>query len=115
MERQSLLANAMASHCRDLLLQWHKIELGLPKSLQPKHLMWMCQQIEQHSEEWPLTKLHRWLGFIQGGMLANQMFDLAEAKVMFDQAKVAFGESNEDLLDHLDSASSFEFDIGGEG
>jgi hypothetical protein len=46
------------------------------------------------------------------------MLDLDGLKAMFDQAKAAHGETSEDLedlIDHLDPTSSFEFDIGGQG
>ena len=72
-------------------------------------------QIEKHAEVGPATKLHRWIGFVQAAMLANRMLDLDVLKAMFDDAKRAHGETNEDLADHLDPTSSFEFDIGGEG
>jgi len=48
-------------------------------------------------------------------MPANRMLDLNAAKGMFDQAKNAHGAISEDLLDHLDPGSCFEFEIGGEG
>jgi hypothetical protein len=115
MENTSLLVAAMAAQCRELLLREQKPELGLPASLQPKHLAWMCTTIEQHADDWPITKLHRWIGFVQAGLMANQMLDLPEAKAMFDEVKVAYGQISEDLLDHLDPANSFELDIGGEG
>jgi hypothetical protein len=75
----------------------------------------MCDKIEEHAEDGPATKLHRWIGFVQCAMLAHRMLDLDGAKAMFDEAKVAHGETSEDLLDHLDPTSSFELDIGGEG
>ena len=115
MDNACLLVTAMAHQCREILSKKLKLELGLPASLQPRHLIWMCDEIEQHAEEWPATKLHRWIGFIQGGLLANHMLDFRAAKAMFDEAKVAYGEASEDLLDHLDPDSSFELDIGGEG
>ena len=115
MDNSSLLVVAMAEQCRSLIQQWEKPAPGLPKALQPKHLLWMCDQIEKHAEGGSATKLHRWIGFIQGAMLANRMLDLDELKAMFDQAKATHGEASEDLTDHLDPTSSFEFDIGGEG
>jgi hypothetical protein len=48
-------------------------------------------------------------------MMAHRMLDLDAAKAMFDKAKVAHGDIGEDLLDHLDPASSYEVDMGGEG
>jgi hypothetical protein len=115
MDTASLLVVAMAEQCRSLILDSETPDLGLPKALQPKHLLWMCNQIEEHAETGPATKLHRWIGFVQCAMMAHGMLDLDGAKAMFDKAKVAHGDISEDLLDHLDPASSYEVDIGGEG
>ena len=115
MDNPDLLAVAMANYCRATLFESNHLELELPPSLQPRHLMWMCDRIEQHAEDWPATKLHRWIGFVQAGMLANRVINLAGAKVMFDDAKNAYGELTDDLIDHLNPANSFELDIGGEG
>lgn len=39
------------------------------------HLIWMCKQIIEHTgyvpKEWSITKLHRWIGYIQGVMIAR--------------------------------------------
>jgi len=77
----------------------------------------MCHQIETNADDWPDTKLHRWIGFIQGGMIANQILNLDGAKKMFDQAKNAHTESGPDgdLIDHLDTDDQFELEIGGQG
>ena len=77
----------------------------------------MCDRIEENARTWPDSKLHRWIGFVQCGMLANRMCDLTGVKEMFNAAKNAYGARAEDvdLVDHLDSESSFEFDIGGQG
>ena len=116
MEKSNLLI-AMAEQCRNMIQQAETTDAVLPASLQPKHLMWMCDKIEQHVEDWPVTKLHRWIGFVQGGMIANQLLDLAGAKAMFDEVKIAFGAKSDDphLIDHLDPDHPFELDIGGEG
>jgi hypothetical protein len=117
MEEHKLLIVAMAEQCRELIIKSGDTQLGLLPTLRPKHLLWMCDNIQQHAEHWPTTKLHRWIGFVQGGMMANRMLDLDGAKAMFDKAKNAFGEIREDhdLVDHLDPRSSFEMDIGGQG
>jgi len=115
MDNADLLVIAMVEQCRGLIREWHMPELDLPKPLQPKHLEWMCDNIEKHAEDWPATRLHRWIGFVQCAMMASRMLDLEGAKAMFDKAKIAHGEISEDLLDHLDPGSSFELDIGGEG
>jgi len=118
MDNTSLLVVAMAEQCRRVIQEWDKPAPDLPKALQPNHLLWMCNKIEEHAEYGPATKLHRWIGFVQAAMLANRMLDLDGLKAMFDQAKAAHAEASEDfedLTDHLDPTSSFEFDIGGQG
>lgn len=89
MDNTNLLITAMAEQCRSLISESDVHDLGLPKALQPQHLLWMCKQIEDHAEEGSITQQHRWIGFIQGGILANRMLDLDGLKAMFDQAKRA--------------------------
>jgi len=40
-----------------------------------RHLIWMCEQVMEHTgyvpKEWSITKLHRWIGYIQGVMTAR--------------------------------------------
>ena len=115
MDTTSLLIRAMAEECKGLILEWSKPDLDLPEALQHKHLEHMCDRITKHAEDWSATKLHRWIGFVQCAMMANRMLDLDGIKAMFDKAKNAYGETSEDLFDHLDPRSSFELDIGGEG
>jgi hypothetical protein len=117
MDNAGLLVVAMAEQCRALIQKSTAADSDLPRALRRHHLLWMCDRIEKQAEEWPVTKLHRWIGFIQAGMLANRMLDFAGAKAMFDEARDAYGINgpDENLLDHLDPASSFELDIGGEG
>ena len=118
MENASLLIVAMAEKCKRMLREWDEYDSRLPKALQQEHLVWMCNKIEEHLETGPGTKSHRWIGFVQGAMLAHRILDLDELKAMFDEAKRDHGEASDDLenlLDHLDPTSSFEFDIGGQG
>ena len=116
MDNTSRLVVAMAEQCRSVIQESDKPAPGLPKALQPKHLLWMCHKIKEHAQDGPATKLHRWIGFVQGAMLANRMLDLDGLKAMFDQAKAAHRETSEvseNLVDHLDPTG--EFEIGGQG
>ena len=118
MNQTSSLVVAMAERCRALIRQSGNPHTDLPQPLHPRHLLWMCDQISARAEEWPSTKQHRWIGFIQCGMLANRMLDLKGAKAMFDEAKKSYadsGDDEDDLLDHLDPDSSFRLDLGGQG
>ena len=89
----------------------------MPHALDPNHLLWMCDRIEKHANDWPDTKLHRWIGFIQCAMIANGILDLVGTKRMFDSVKNEYVLTSEDqdLTDHLDSDTSFEIDVGGQG
>ena len=117
MEQPKLLIVAMAEQCRGMIHESGNTAVDLPPSLQFKHLLWMCDQIEQHAEEWPDIRLHRWIGFVQSGMVANRILDLDGARRMFDEARRAYGElgDDSDLVDHLDPDCSFEMDLGGQG
>ncbi|MEZ6119846.1 MAG: hypothetical protein R3C28_25210 [Pirellulaceae bacterium] len=118
MNNASLLVVSMAERCRRVIQEWDEYDSRLPMALQQKHLLWMCDKIEENAKVGHAIKLHRWIGFVQGAMLANRMLDLDELKAMFDEAKRAHGKGSEeleDLLDHLDPTNSFEFDIGGQG
>lgn len=114
MDNANLLI-AMATECKGLIAQSDYTESDLPKPLQRKHLMWMCNEIERKAADCPTTQMHRWIGYIQCAMIANRMIDMEGARVIFEKAKVAHGDTGEDLLDHLDTRSSFELDIGGAG
>lgn len=117
MQPSRALIEAMAAQCRSVLQNADSRDSSLPKPLQRKHLLWMCNNIEKHAEDWPDSKLHRWIGFVQCGIMANQVADLQGLKRMFDQAKIAHGGSghDEDLIDHLNVDDSFELDLGGQG
>ena len=71
MSDSTALIAAMANQCREMILAWDQPSLDMHTSLQPKHLQWMCHEIVHHAGDWPVTKLHRWLGFVQGAMIAN--------------------------------------------
>jgi hypothetical protein len=123
MTNSSLLIAAMAEECRARVaastanesLSEQNPTGDLPTALQPEHLDAMCQVIVKNAEAWPETRLHRWIGFIQGGMLANRIIDIEQMKAMFDQAELAYGELVDDLIDHLDCLNPFELDLGGQG
>ncbi|MCA9083334.1 MAG: hypothetical protein KDA81_04725 [Planctomycetaceae bacterium] len=117
MNNRRLLIAAMAEQCKAHLGSSASSASGLPQPLHSKHLFWMCEQIVEHSDEWPVTKLHRWLGFVQCGILANRILDFEGIKAMFEESKNTYGteEIDNDLADHLDPQNSFEIDVGGQG
>ena len=115
MDNADQLVLAMTQECKRVIDQWHESDSELPSSLRRAHLLRMCDRIERNAEQWPTSRLNRWIGFIQGALIANRVIDLAEAKRMFDRVKIAFPESDEELLDHLDPLDPFGLDIGGQG
>jgi hypothetical protein len=117
-DQGNLLMVAMAERCLSIIQNKPgDVRFGLPESLRPDHLRRMCKLIVEHAEDWPDTKLHRWIGFVQAGMVANLMLDLDGAKAMFNKVKEEFGSiaKDQDLVDHLDPTTSFEMEIGGQG
>lgn len=117
MEKSKLLIVAMSEQCIARILKSERSEVELPDVLHPQHLLWMCDQIANNAEDWADLKLHRWIGFVQSGMLANRMLDFESLKHMFQDAKNTYGANGDDpdLIDHLDPHDSFRMDIGGEG
>ena len=113
--KENALIAAMIERCREMILKHGEADFDLPEPLRAKRLIAMCDRLTEHVDDWPAVKLHRWIGFIQGAMIANRMIDLEGAKEMFERAKNAFGEPNQDMLDHLDPNEDFELDIGGQG
>jgi hypothetical protein len=117
-EQADLLIRAMAERCLKIIQDKQEdVRFALPESLCPKHLRWMCKEIVAHAEDWPAVKLHRWIGYVQAGMIANFMLNLDGAKKMFAAVKEEYGSiaKDQDLLDHLDPNSSFEMEFGGQG
>jgi hypothetical protein len=123
MNNSSLMIAAMAEECSARVAAGTRNESNgefpaadeLPASLQPEHLDAMCQVIVRNVEAWPETRLHRWIGFVQCGMLANRIINTEEMRAMFDLAEVAYGDLVDDLIDHLDCLNPFELDLGGQG
>ena len=115
MSNSALLMHEMVDQCRRLIGHLSVCNSDLPIPLRREHPYWMREQLDKHIEIWPENKLQRWIGFIQGALLANGVLDLEDLKSMFDHAKIAYGALGEDLFDHLNPDSTFELDIGGQG
>jgi hypothetical protein len=116
--KDNVLATAMARECRRLLAAWQRPLPVLPNALTRKHLLWMCQQVEQHADTWGTAKVHRWIGFIQAGILASGILDLDGLKAMFNATRQTHSDAQsnlDDLIDHLDAQTDFHLELGGEG
>ena len=116
MDSASRIVVAMAEECRVLIETSTHVDSSLPKSMQAEHLLWMSRQISEQADEWPVTKLHRWIGYVQCGMVANRLLDFDGAKAIFRKVRKASDGSgmDQDLIDHLDPEHAFRLDIGGE-
>lgn len=49
-----------------------KLPIG-PPGCAVGHLQWMCDEAMGNAESWPVDKLSRWLGFVQGVLTANNV------------------------------------------
>lgn len=69
----------------ELLIRYRTIlnsitnELPDKKHISKEHLFWMLEEIE-YNEEQSLTKKHRWLGYIQGILIAFSILDVDEER-----------------------------------
>lgn len=110
---------AMAERCEALLLNRSAARIegapDQPEHLRARHLVWMCREIARHSGEWSEAKVQRWLGFVQGAMIATDVIGLRDAKTMFEAERSEHGKPDQDLLDHLDPGHAFEIELGGQG
>jgi hypothetical protein len=48
------LIAAMAAQCRAEMQETAVTPPPLGGALHPRHLLWMCDRIEDHAEDWPL-------------------------------------------------------------
>jgi hypothetical protein len=106
MESKHLTFVALARRCKQRIEESTAADPDLPASLRVGHLLWMCSRIELASDRTSLVRLNRWLGFLQGAMMANGIIDLSTAKNIFAEASIANGESEEVWLEHLDPQSA---------
>jgi hypothetical protein len=57
-----------------------------------RHLMWMCEQVIEHTgyvpKEWSITKLNRWIGYIQGVMTARGFTTVERERAEYKELKV---------------------------
>ena len=60
----------------------------------PAHLLWMCDQVIEMAKtnEWPATRLHRWIGYVQGCMVYGGISTLEEEKSVVRELKKSFSE-----------------------
>jgi hypothetical protein len=50
----------------------------------PGHLVWMCEEVPKFLDEGRIEKAMRWLGFIQGVIVAKKLITIEEAKRLND-------------------------------
>lgn len=68
-------------------------EVGPVSEAEPKHLLGMCEQVVANAETWPATKAHRWVGYIQGVLVALGLTTVDHQKSIVTRLR----EANEDL------------------
>jgi hypothetical protein len=83
-----------------LFLRYLKIlsrasEWSGPEGTNKEHLIWMANESINHITEWPIDKLNRWLGFIQGVLAMQGLVSIVGerefSRPLFHQAYVQDG------------------------
>ena len=49
-----------------------------PDKANSEHLIWMCENVD--CENWPIDKISRWLGFIQGILIYNNILTVDDER-----------------------------------
>lgn len=112
MNQSALLAVEAARHCRERIVAW-KLDTNVTDLLVDKTLS-MCHDIERHTEEWPIVRVHRWLGFIFGVLAAREILSREKQSAMMRALFISYPESGDDALrDDQDPGHPFCVDIGG--
>ena len=71
---------------------WHADGNSLQEALRPSYLMWMCETVIAKKDEWVATRLHRWIGYIQAGLLLSGITGLEHEKDRVRDLKKEFPE-----------------------
>lgn len=68
-----------------------------PSGCDVAHLRWMCQTMIQQGGSWPIDKLSRWLGFVQGVLTMRGLICVDEerevSRPLFHEAYQADGRA----------------------
>lgn len=63
------------------------------KDTDPEYLVWMCEQIITNAAEWPATKSHRWVGYVQGCLVSHGLSNVKTEADLVREAKKTFPET----------------------
>jgi hypothetical protein len=63
-----------------------------PQGTDIEHLIWMCNEIYDNASDWPIAKLHRWVGYVQGCMVMRGISTLEMEKETVREHKKRFSE-----------------------
>lgn len=55
---------------------------GVVEGCSREHLLWMCSAAIDHAGAWPVDKLSRWLGFIQGVLTVRGILSVADERAL---------------------------------
>lgn len=65
------VARAYSKHLLERLANMAEIDSVDDDDCKLPHLQWMCQQIVD-AQDWSDTKMHRWIGYVQGVLIARK-------------------------------------------
>lgn len=70
----------LLQRCAAILEKAGPAHAAEPDGCGRSHLLWMCASAQEHASEWPIDKLSRWLGFIQGVMTFQGLLNVEEER-----------------------------------
>lgn len=81
------IAVAYAQHLLDKLEKAATDDYTIETTISVVHLKWMCQQIIERVNEMSATKLHRWIGYIQGVMVVRGFTTVLQERTDYKEVK----------------------------
>jgi len=86
MSDQDFTRVVIEAHAEELLermFTWFpdlKIMQAQSTPTEPGHLAWMLDIVKMHASDWPLDKLGRWIGYVQGVLIEQRKLSADEER-----------------------------------
>lgn len=64
---------------------------GVDEDTGTAHLVWMCNAILEHAHEWRRDKTNRWIGYVQGVLVAKRMTTVIEQRRLISLLQAVHG------------------------
>lgn len=61
-------------------MSWLAAKAQSPSGVGMPHALWMIDQLWVNHKDWPVTKVHRWFGYLQCLLVISNIYTLEEIR-----------------------------------